>query len=183
MKKKKFLLEELLKKMDFKQRIVCDRIRGDFASSFDVIPGSSHNHQAWRGGYKDHIEEIMNVACVLYESLGGRRKLRFSLSDALFLLFLHDMDKVFHCEVTASGFLWKSEYTKSSIKEIEKLLKKRYRYSLREDQINALKYVHGEGKGYSLQKRVMNPLSAFIHCCDIISARIWFNKGRDDEYW
>ena len=39
----------------------------------------------------------------------------------------------------------------------------------------ALKYIHGEGDDYQKDKRVMTPLCAFCHCCDVISARIFFD--------
>src|SRR5262249_9207094 len=55
--------------------------------------GSSHNHQAWAGGYAHHVREVMNVAVVLYDALGQLRPLPFSLSDALVVLFVHDLEK------------------------------------------------------------------------------------------
>src|SRR5271167_3580763 len=57
--------------------------------------GSSHNHQAWEGGYLDHIVETMNIACQLYETLNGARKLPFQLHEALEVMFLHDLEKPF----------------------------------------------------------------------------------------
>ena len=183
MKPKKLKLEVLIKKMTIKQQDVCNKIRKNFASSFDIIPGSSHNHQAWVGGYKDHLEEVMNIAYVLYESLNMRRKLDFSLSSGLFLLFLHDMDKVFRYEISSGNVVQKELYNVGFVKKITTLIRQKYNYILNKRELNALQYVHGEGKDYSSKKRVMDPLTAFVHCCDIISARIWFDKGKDNLYW
>jgi hypothetical protein len=54
-------------------------------------PGSTKNHQAWEGGYIDHITEVMNIAHWLYTS--SPRPLPFGLADALEVLFLHDLEK------------------------------------------------------------------------------------------
>ena len=53
------------------------------------------------------------------------------------------------------------------------------------EQWDALKYVEGEMGDYSARRRVMNPLAAFCHLCDVASARIWFDfpKLGNDEPW
>jgi hypothetical protein len=181
--KKKFSLDTLLGMMIPRHRVVCNRIRADFSPQFNLIPGSSYNHQTWQGGYRDHIEEIMNVACILYDSLSKRRPLKFSLSEGLFVLFLHDMDKLHRYEVVNGHVIRKYDYAKGFIEKTKLLLKKSYAYVLSPKEANALEYVHGEGKDYSSKRRVMNELAAFVHCCDIISARIWFDKGSDERYW
>src|SRR5208282_3730794 len=56
--------------------------------------GSSHNHQAWDGGYQDHIVETMNIACQIYRRFKScSRPMPFTLSDALLVMFLHDLEK------------------------------------------------------------------------------------------
>lgn len=169
--------------MDPKHRTVCGKLRADFLTQFDAIPGSSHNHQTWQGGYRDHLEEVMNTACVLYNSLNTLRSLNFTLSQALFVLFLHDVDKLQRYEVVAGEVMKKQDYEKGLIQHTKQLLEKKYSYVLSPEEANALEYVHGEGADYSSKRRVMNELAAFVHCCDIISARIWFDQGRDDRYW
>ena len=34
----------------------------DHAEKFEIARGSSHNHQAWDGGYLDHVVETLNIA-------------------------------------------------------------------------------------------------------------------------
>src|SRR3990167_10960422 len=94
MKKKKFSLTSLLYKIEPKKRLVCNAILKDLSQEFNLYPGSMTKHQQWKGGYRDHVEEVMNIACALYEALDARRRLAFSLSDALFILFIHDLDKI-----------------------------------------------------------------------------------------
>ncbi|MEB3340037.1 hypothetical protein, partial [Okeania sp.] len=60
---------------------------------FQTVRGSTHNHQAWVGGYIDHIQEVMNIAYSFYHHLNGLRTLPFSLSDVLLVTFLHDLEK------------------------------------------------------------------------------------------
>lgn len=57
-----------------------------------------------------------------------------------------------------------------------------YNITLNEEQYNALKYVHGEGKDYDPYKNVQLPLAAFVHCCDVMSARIWPNESRSNSW-
>src|SRR5690606_18738444 len=65
----------------------------DNIEKFNKAPGSTNNHQAWEGGYMDHICEAMNTACALYSALNSRRPLPFTLGDALLCLYLHDIEK------------------------------------------------------------------------------------------
>ncbi len=130
--------------------------------------GSSHNHQAWVGGYLDHVEETMEIAEVLHYAMSSMRPLPFSLSDALLVLFFHDIEKS-----------WKE-----TIKPLTKANRRLFRENkiaeagivLTSDQYNALTYVEGEGEDYSSERRVMGPLAAFCLMCDTASARIWFDK-------
>ena len=55
-------------------------------------PGSSNNHQKWEGGYFDHIEETIRYANDLFKII-KTRPVDFTLSDAILVLFLHDIEK------------------------------------------------------------------------------------------
>ncbi|KKT28176.1 MAG: hypothetical protein UW14_C0013G0025 [Candidatus Yanofskybacteria bacterium GW2011_GWA2_44_10] len=144
---------------------------------FETLPGSINKHQAWPGGYKDHIQEVMNIAELLFDSLSKLRELPFLLDSALFILFIHDYDKLVRYQKTENGFERKDDYSDMT-EEIQNFLKKEFNYSLSQEELNALKYIHGEGKNYSANERVMQPLAAFVHCCDTISARIWHDYGK-----
>ncbi len=67
----------------------------DYAKRMSSAPGSSRNHQAWEGGYADHVRETMNIACQLYRLFNELRGLPFLLADALTVMFLHDIEKPF----------------------------------------------------------------------------------------
>lgn len=132
-------------------------------------PGSSGNHQAWEGGYADHIAEVMRIATHMYSSLGDYRSLPFSLESALIVLYFHDVEKI-----------WKYTNQVDIDKEsfYAETLKRDYNIEFDSEEINALEYVHGENEHYTNKGRVMNPLAAFCHTIDVISARIWFDGGK-----
>lgn len=142
--------------------------------------GSTNNHQAWTGGYLDHVQEAMNVATVLYPLMNKLRPLPFSMSDALLVVFAHDLEKPWKYFKTKNG-RW--EHTKGFEDKnshhnfrIQKL--KEYGIKLTAHQENAVRYAEGELNDYTNKKRVMNPLAAFCHICDITSARIWFDHPK-----
>lgn len=141
-------------------------------------PGGLHKHQNWKGGYIDHLIETMSTACLLYEALKNQRRLNFTLSDALFILFLHDLEKVFKMAVDANGQPIRTPLADDQKYKTAVVIVKRLKIPLTKKQLNALTYVEGEKNDYHPTKRIMNPLAAFIHCCDTISARIWFDEPK-----
>lgn len=152
---------------------------------FSKAYGSIHNHQSWLGGYLHHIEEIMNIAIVLYNPLNNKRKLPFTLSSVLLVLFIHDLEKPWKYEFSLDGKLQhKSEFAcKADGKIFRETKIIEYGIELSEEERNAFYYVEGEMSDYSSRKRVMNPLAAFCHLCDVTSARIWFDCPKDKDTW
>ncbi len=140
----------------------CINMLDSFIKEYPNARGSSHNHQSYGGGYYKHISDIMHYAIMLYRNLP---KLDFTLSDAILVLFLHDIEK----PVKYGSKTFETD------REIRNRLIKEFKIELTEEQYLALKYIHGEGDDYSKNKRIMSPLCAFCHCCDIISARIFFD--------
>lgn len=173
---RKLSLVELLNKIEPSKADVCRKILADFKEEIEKIPGSRVKHQDWTGGYRDHVLEIMNVSVVLYDALNNLRKLKFSLSETLFVLFIHDLDKIFRYSrdklIIDDPHLFLIDF-----------MKNKYSFEFSNEELNAIKYIHGENKDYHPTKRIMLPLTAFTHCCDIISARMWFHDGRDKENW
>lgn len=182
---------------------------------FDVISGawgSTSNHQAWPGGYLHHIVECLNIGYQLFDTLNHLRPLPFTLKDALQVLFLHDIEKVFNKSdvKTPLGTTWK-EYLDVATERQEwfsnqldyaghpmvrqelnvKYLRREFRAAvilhlgikLSEDQWAALEYIESEREDYTSAMRRMNELGAFCHCCDIISARLWHDKGAICSNW
>lgn len=179
---KKQTVEELLSQFDPKRRRVCNNILKDFSAEIRVFPGSVKKHQAWEGGYMDHVSEAMNIAVPLYETMNSRRKLPFTLNDALFVIFIHDLDKLLRYK-TKKGRNDAGKNHDYYLEQVIELLNKKYSYKLTADEENGLRYVHGEIKDYHPTKRRMKPLACFVHCCDIISARMWHNYGKDKVNW
>jgi hypothetical protein len=135
--------------------------------------GSSHNHQNWPGGYLDHIVETMNIACQLYRTLNGLRKLPFSLHEALEVMFLHDIEKPFSEELKAEG-----KYAKADRRRFRADIIQKYEISLTPEQENALRYVEGiPDSEYTPDERVMGELAALCHSVDILSSRLWHDRG------
>ena len=170
---------EVIGKIDEPHRGLCLKVMKDHSERISYAPGSRHNHQAWNGGYLDHLREVSNIAVVLYGALSGCRELPFSLSDALFVLFLHDLEKPWKYTVGekcleghAARERFKSELIAS------------YGFDLTPEQQNALDYVHGEIHDFSPWERKSNELAAFVHCCDTLSARLWHDRPlAEGEVW
>jgi hypothetical protein len=146
---------------------------------FESAHGSTHNHQAWAGGYLDHISEVMNIACQLYNTFDTLRKLPFELYEALEVMFLHDIEKPFKengCLLDETGN--KTEATKANRKAFRRNMIGKYGVRLTEEQDNALEYVEGvPDSQYTPGERTMGELASFCHCCDILSARLWWDRG------
>lgn len=150
------------------------RLLNDHHRLFETAPGSSHNHQAWPGGYLDHVSETMNIANWLYNSCP--RKYPFALSQALEVMFLHDLEKPWKYNGAALT-------TKEERKAFRALKIQEYGIQLTDEQENALRYVEGvRDSEYSPGDRVMKEMAAFCHCCDVLSARVWHDKG-DERKW
>lgn len=66
----------------------------DHRPAFDAAWGSGANHQAYRGGYLDHLDELFALAAVTHRAWSHMRRLPFTLEEALLVLFLHDIEKV-----------------------------------------------------------------------------------------
>ena len=150
----------------------------DNQERFTKAKGSSHNHQAWEGGYLDHVAEVMNLACQLYKTLDSLRKLPFELQEALEVMFLHDIEKPFKKD---AALCYRTEFmpaTKENRKKLRADIIREYGIKLSEEQENALEYVEGvPDSKYTPGERTMGELAAFCHTCDILSARLWWDRG------
>ena len=155
----------------------CLRMYVENRDLYAEVQGSTHNHQAWPGGYHDHVAEVMNLACALYIQLDALRPLPFSLSDLLLVVFLHDAEKPWKYEVGPDGELQhrpgmetKEDHQRFRLQKLAE-----YGITLTPEQENGLEYAEGEIKNYSNRKRHMGPLAAVAHMCDVCSARLWFD--------
>ncbi len=184
-KQKYHSIEEAVGLIDEPNRQICLRFLKQNKELLQTAYGSKANHQAWKGGYIDHITEVMNIAITLYESLNQRRVLPFSLSDALLILFLHDLEKPWKYTKNLSGE-WDIKPEMKDKKYIQGFVKdkiKEYTFTLTPQQNNGLEYVEGEHLAWTPGKRTMGPLAAFAHMCDTWSARGWYEYPKNKEEW
>jgi hypothetical protein len=136
--------------------------------------GSSNNHQAWEGGYIDHVTEAMNIACQQYVWMRRARRLPFELHEALEVMFLHDLEKPWKYSADPDPKI----KTKDDRKLFRNQMIEAFHIKLTDDQWNALRYVEGVPDcEYTPGERTMGELAAFCHCCDILSARMWWDRG------
>lgn len=168
-------LKNLVEMIDEPNRSKCRKILKDSLSLFKKAYGSTHNHQNWPGGYYDHITEVTNQAVYRYRT--NPRLLPFSLSDALLVSFLHDIEKPWKYEIGPDGELRHNSSFKTGEDQHIFVGRKLREYGivLSAEHENALRYVHGEGDDYSSKRRVAGPLAAFCHICDYWIARIDFD--------
>ena len=176
-------IERMIALIDEPNRSACQAILMEHEKLFQTVQGSTHNHQAWLGGYFDHVQEIMNIALELYIHLAELRPLPFSISSALLVTFLHDIEKPWKYELGADGHLQEIESlrTKSAQHTFRAQKLKEYDIVLTPEEENAMKYVEGEFSDYSNKHRVMNPLAALCHLADVTSARIWFDHPMEEN--
>lgn len=178
-----YTLEQMLEMIDEPNRTACQNILNDNLELFKTVQGSAHNHHTWLGGYYDHVQEVMNIAIVLYERLNSLRPLPFSLSDLLLVLYLHDIEKPWRYDLI-DGKLYNKESMQDREMQnnfrIQKL--KEYGIKLNPEHENGIKYTEGEGKDYSMNGRVMNELACLAHMSDVCSARLWFDYPEKKDY-
>lgn len=134
-----------------------------FIKEFNEAKGSENKHQAWVGGYRNHLQQCLNIAEHLYEL-----DFYFNFDSVILVLYFHDIEKVFKY-----SSLNQKDFDKSVF--LREILPKVYGIKFSKEEMNALTYIHGEGKDYC-SNRVMNELAAFCHSCDIISARCYHSK-------
>ncbi len=180
-------IERLIDLINEPNRTICHTILADNRALFEQARGSTHNHQTWTGGYIDHVTDGMNYARHLYtfdEAFG--RPLQFSLSDALLIFFLHDLEKPWRILVDKEGLIINRPglTTKAEFKQFREDKLASYGLALTPYQLNGLTYVEGELADYSSMHRVMNELAAFCHKVDNWSARAWYDypKQSNDEW-
>lgn len=178
-------LDDLIEMIDEPNRGRCLRLMGDNRELMMKSWGSKNKHQAWEGGYLEHVVETMNLARLYYDSLSSTgRRLPFSLSDSLLVLFLHDIEKPWKQFHNDQFRLQDARGVKDEnvIMNFRKRIAGEYNFELTEEHWNAIKYVEGEGDDYHPFNRVANELAAFCHLCDYTSGRIWHDyplKDRD----
>lgn len=142
--------------------------------------GSKSKHQDWPGGYVDHLVECLDIGDRMWSSLGEIRELPFDWTSVVKVLYFHDVEKIFkysdikppNQQVATDAVFAKDWFYVHWLKEL-------YGVEFSEDERNALDNIHGE-KTYD-EFRVCGRLGAFCHCCDMLSARMWYDKPSKEE--
>jgi hypothetical protein len=179
-------LEAVLQLIDSPAREACLAILADNRALFERTRGSTHNHQTWDGGYIDHITDGVNYARHLYAlDAGLGRPMPFSLSDALLVFYLHDLEKPWRIQVLPNGEVINRPGldTKAAFKTFREAKLAEYGLVLTPAQLNGLTYVEGEMGDYQSTRRVMNELAAFCHKVDVWSARQGYDYPKDNDEW
>jgi len=179
-------IDDLVMRIDEPNRTACLRLLADHRDLFSTVQGPTQNHQTWRGGYLDHVTEALNIAVVLYTELSTRRPLPFSLSDILLVVYLHDLEKPWAFERAPNGVLQRkaSMATKEAHQTFRRQKLMEYGVVLTSEQENGVRYAEGELNDYTSQRRVMGPLAALAHMCDVASTRLWFDyPAESDDPW
>lgn len=178
-------IEKLISLIDKHNQSICLKILQDNRLLFETARGSTHNHQTWDGGYIDHITDGMNLVPYLFHMLHSIRPLPFSMSDALLVFFIHDLEKPWRILIKGGkAFNKEGISTKSEFAAFRNQKLIEYGLVLTPEQENAFKYIEGEYKDYSSTHRVSNELAAFCHMVDTWCARGWYDypKAENDEW-
>lgn len=171
-------VEDLLQQIDTTNRAQALAFWSDLQTYIPKACGSIKSHHAWDYGYRDHIQEVMNLATLMYEPMNAERPLPFGLPSALLVLFLHDCEKPFKraTDEQLQAFPWIKERPGKSDKAFQRLLIEHYGFVISDEEWNALRYVEGEPETEYIEgERLQGPLAAFCHVCDTISARVWYD--------
>src|SRR5688572_23699795 len=179
-------ISELLAQIEGPNGEGCRRLFETYQHRFEVSPGSSHNHQHWPGGYRDHVGEAMNIGAQVYDLYNSLRPLPFTKSDVLLIVFLHDLEKPFRY-TDEDGTLIENPTPadKEKLEAFKRNLISEFGIQLSPQQSNALEFVEGiRDHKYRKDRRVMGELAVICHIADLTSARLWFNHPLpSDDPW
>lgn len=152
------------------------QILDDNQALFAEAKGSQHNHQAWPGGYLQHVSDCLTIAQHIYAI---EWDCPFSWSSVVLVQFLHDIEKPFMQERMAADPempLW----TKQQRAAFRHSIIQQYSLQLTREELLALFFIEGE-EDYSPTERKMNELGALCHAADILSARLWHSRCKPEN--
>jgi len=178
-------LESFIELMSNQNRDAIQRMLHDHGELFMRAGGSKANHQAWVGGYWDNVCECLNLAIVQYDLWNSLRPRPYHLSEALEVLFVHDLEKPWKyfpstpCPITVPNLQSKPERARFRLE-----LLAWYGVNLSPEQQNALQYCEGELGEYDPDQRKMQPMAHLCHTCDETSARQFHDyPAAQDDPW
>lgn len=144
---------------------------------FRKAPGSRANHQAYPGGYLDHIGDCMKFAWDIYSTFpvikmeALPKEEQFDVADATIVMFLHDLEKPW----LYGEFPHLNLSEKWRRRQFRLDMIKQYDIQLEEKHWAALDQVEGiRDADYDPNSRGFTPLGAFCHTLDLLSARVFY---------
>ena len=161
------------------------KFHNDHADLIKKAKGSAKKHQAWPGGYVDHLVECMMIGELTYENLAWIRRVPFEWHSVVTVLYFHDVEKMWKYGGWTDEQIIQNPMAEQAVhgnKEDfydEYLSNEPYLIDFSDEELNALEHIHGE-KTYG-EKRIIGPLGAFCHCCDMLSARMWYDHPTKEE--
>jgi hypothetical protein len=147
------------------------RFHEDHVNLINRAKGSTSKHQAWEGGYRHHIEQCIEIGLSLYSIYHRHVHDLFTQEQVVTVLYFHDIEKIWK-GVKESHITLQPSF---KILYYTQILPELYGIVFSEDELTALKYIHGEGHDYC-EDRVMNELGALCHAADVLSARLFHDK-------
>lgn len=136
-----------------------------------VTPGSKTKHQAWEGGYLDHVVYATNYALSLREL---DKEIGFNpdhtKGDIALVMLLHDFGKIARYRRVENGWEYVEDPDEAEHDFFESVIQG-HNFKLTKKQKNALEFIHGEGARHTPEGRLMLPLAVVCHEADIWSAR------------
>lgn len=145
----------------------------DHEDLFNKAQGSRHNHQAWPGGFIQHVWDTIEIASMIYnQAVANEWPMPFNIQSVALVLSLHDIEKPFMQQDS------KKFWTKQRRASFRKDLIQKYNIILADEEEKALQYIEGEGNDYSPTERNMNELGALCHAADVLSARLWHSRNK-----
>lgn len=179
-------LREMLATIPEPNRAAALRLYDENLERLTWARGSTHNHQAWEGGWHDHTQEGMNYGIGIYRFLESTgRPMPFPVTDALLCFYLHDIEKPWRFDRQEDG-TWRNVpgmATKAERQAFRVELIARYGFRLSEEQQNAIRYAEGEGDDYRPDVRVAGRLAGLVHAMDFLSARFSPEHPAKDDPW
>lgn len=149
-------------------------------AAINNAPGSRDAHHGWRGGYREHLRQTfvhVHALYELWEQMGVQQQLppdeHFTESDALTVMFLHDIEKPFIYDIDETGNVRRlMTMTKQERKAFRAEVIAKYGFVITPSMQNALQFVEGvRDEDYVPGKRADCPLAALCHAADNLSAR------------
>jgi hypothetical protein len=189
------IVEEYLAKIEGERGNKIRAFHQEHLKLFKQAAGSGHNHQAWEGGYKEHLGQCLGIANDLYwkfrpyfergagfSLVEDKSKFPVTIEEIVVVIYFHDIEKMFkysdNNNPPADSAFSKEHFFFNKEEFLRRTLPDRWGIKLTEAELDAIEYIHGEGLDYSKHKRVMSQLCAICHMADIGSARVLFDIGK-----